>query len=96
MAFFRLGLKKDKGPKFLIFFIFCFFFLVLRVNLLRRYFISVCFFFLLIQQRSIGRGGGETRIEKRQTFNDWKDSSWLRDMHWTVNQALKRQNYNQV
>jgi hypothetical protein len=63
MAFFRLGLKKDKGPKFffLIFFIFCFFFLVLRVNLLRRYFISVCFFFLLIQQRSIGRGENKDR-----------------------------------
>lgn len=71
MAFFRLGLKKDKGPKFfLIFFYFLFFFLVLRVNLLRRCFISVCFFFLSNNDRSVG---GKTSIEKRQTFNDWKD-----------------------
>lgn len=65
MAFFRLGLKKDKGPKFLIFFIFCFFFLVLRVNLLRRYFISVCFFFFLSNN---DRSVGENKDRKTPDF----------------------------
>jgi hypothetical protein len=44
---FSVGPKKRTKVLLPNLFYFLFFFLVLRVNLLRRYFISVCFFFLI-------------------------------------------------